>query len=207
MPMIFQSEKADCGVASLSMMLRYYGHRIPESNLRKYFPGLSRGTSLKHIADVSSKLGLPADAYHLDTFDDVDSTFLPCVAHWKNSHFVVLVRKSKNTVTINDPSSGTLKLSRAEFDQSFRGYILSFSSSKRASLSITISPVIKDIVSALIGMLKTDIPLVKSTLLLFLLAVLLCVFAMGAPYYGKLVFDSIIGDMSDSGSKMLLLVS
>lgn len=203
-PMIFQTENADCGVACLSMILRYYGFRIPDTDLRHHFPGLSRGISLEHIANVSTQLGLPVEAYQADGFDDIDPSLLPSITYWKDNHFVVLTNKTKNSVMINDPATGSLTLSPSEFDHSFRGFILSFVCSKRAPLFLRPSPVIRDVVTTLYGLLKDDTPLAKYALMMFSLTALLCLFAMGAPYYGKLVFDSIVDRVGGDGSRMIL---
>jgi Peptidase C39 family len=49
LPMIMQTEVAECGLASLAMIAGYYGFDTDMMNLRSRYSISSKGANLKHI--------------------------------------------------------------------------------------------------------------------------------------------------------------
>ncbi len=65
-PLIMQMEAAECGAASLSMVLAYYGKWIPLEQAR-IDCGVSRdGSSAKNIYQAAEQYGLKASAYRFE---------------------------------------------------------------------------------------------------------------------------------------------
>lgn len=125
-PMIMQMEAAECGAASLSMILAYYGKWLPLGQVR-YDCGVSRdGSSLRNVSLAARNYGLLTQAYTINSIDDLRDVPLPCIAHWNFEHFVVVCGIGRDNVYINDPARGKVKVPRQEADEAFTGVVLTF---------------------------------------------------------------------------------
>ena len=80
-PVIMQMESAECGAASLAMILAYYGKWLPLGQVR-YDCGVSRdGSSLRNVSRAANNYGLQTKAYSIESLDDLKELPLPCIAH------------------------------------------------------------------------------------------------------------------------------
>ena len=123
-PVIMQMEALECGAASLTMILAYYGKWLPLEQTRVDC-GVSRdGSSAKNLLKAARNYGMEAKGFRCDTsvLETVDT---PCILHWGFNHFVVLCGFDKDKAVINDPARGTVKVSREELDREFTGVYLS----------------------------------------------------------------------------------
>ncbi|MBQ3757744.1 MAG: NHLP family bacteriocin export ABC transporter peptidase/permease/ATPase, partial [Oscillospiraceae bacterium] len=129
-PVVMQMENMECGAASLAMVLAYYGKWVPLSQLRKLC-GISRdGAKMSTIAKSARMLGLNAQGYRYEVDEFFKKTTYPCIVHWRFTHFVVVCGRRGNTVYINDPGSGSEKITMQEFDEAYTGVCLRFSPSE-----------------------------------------------------------------------------
>jgi ATP-binding cassette, subfamily B, bacterial CvaB/MchF/RaxB len=113
LPVMLQNEIAECGVACLAMIAAYHGHELDLNALRRRFPVSLKGTTLKELIDIASRLGLSSRALRLEP-EHLRQLRLPAILHWDLNHFVVLKSVGPRGVTIHDPARGALKLSFAE---------------------------------------------------------------------------------------------
>ena len=126
-PVVMQMENMECGAASLAMVLAYFGKWVPLSQLRKLC-GISRdGAKMSTLAKTARLLGLNAKGYRYEVDEFFQNASFPCIVHWRFTHFVVVRGRKGNTVYINDPASGSVKLTMQEFDEAFTGLCLQFS--------------------------------------------------------------------------------
>lgn len=125
-PMIMQMETLECGAACLAMVLAYYDKWVSLSSLRKLC-GVSRnGVKLSTIAKTARMYGMSAQGYRYNSDEFFEKADFPCIVHWNLTHFVVVCGRRKNTVYINDPALGSVKLSMQEFDEAFSGLCVRF---------------------------------------------------------------------------------
>lgn len=125
-PVIMQMEAAECGAASLSMILAYYGKWVPLEQARLDC-GVSRdGSNAKNIYRAAMQYGLGAKAYRFEPDDLRQKASYPCILHWGFNHFVVLNGFHRNGVIINDPARGLVTVSMEELDENFTGVCLMF---------------------------------------------------------------------------------
>lgn len=125
-PVIMQMEATECGAASLSMILAYYGKWLPLAQVR-YDCGVSRdGSSMHDVAMAANNYGLHTKAYSIEMLEDLDSVPLPCIAHWDFEHFVVITGIRNGKIFINDPARGKIKMPIKEADESLTGVVLTF---------------------------------------------------------------------------------
>ena len=122
-PTILQMECAECGAASLAMVLAYHGLWIPLEQIR-FACGVSRdGTKASNMLMAARQFGLAAKGFRkeLETLEDLP---MPCVIHWNFNHFVVLEGLNDKRAYINDPAVGRRAVDLAEFNLSFTGVVL-----------------------------------------------------------------------------------
>jgi len=123
LPLILQTEVAECGLACLAMVAGYHGHRVDLATLRQRFSMSLKGAALKTVMGIATSLQLAPRALKLD-LDHLKQLKLPCILHWDMKHFVVLCRIRGQMVEIHDPARGLVKLSLAEVSSHFSGVAL-----------------------------------------------------------------------------------
>ncbi len=123
-PVVIQLEALECGAASLTMILAYYGKWIPLEQVRADC-GVSRdGSNAKNILKAARSYGLTAKGYRYEPEALRREGKFPCIIHWNFNHFVVLCGFKGNKAVINDPAKGTYSVTMEQFDKSFTGICL-----------------------------------------------------------------------------------
>lgn len=122
-PVVLQSEGAECGLACLAVIAGYYGHRTDVSNLRGRWRVSLKGVTLAQIMRMSQELHLAPRALRLE-LEQLGALRLPAILHWNLDHFVVLERVSSRHAWIVDPAVGRRRLSLAEVSRLFTGVAL-----------------------------------------------------------------------------------
>lgn len=123
-PLVMQSEAAECGLACLAMLSRWYGHQIDIAYLRQKFGNVSRGMSMAGIAQCAESLKLTNSAYSTTAHDLGSWSGPPLLLHWKGNHFVILDRIDDGRFLINDPAIGRVSLTQAELEHGLSGAVL-----------------------------------------------------------------------------------
>ena len=117
-------EAVECGAASLSMVLGYFGCYRPLAEVRMQC-GVSRdGSKATNILKAAKHYGFRAKGL-TRSFKKLQETQLPVVIFWNFNHFVTLEGFGKNSVFINDPGGGHREVSIKEFKAAFTGVTLS----------------------------------------------------------------------------------
>ena len=125
-PVVMQLEALECGAASLTMVLAYYGKWVPLEQVRADC-GVSRdGSNALNVVKAARHYGLDVKAYRLEPDDLKNEGSFPCIIHWNFNHFVVLNGFKGNKASLNDPARGTVLVPMKEFDESFTGICLMF---------------------------------------------------------------------------------
>ncbi|MCT8127154.1 peptidase domain-containing ABC transporter [Alishewanella sp. BS5-314] len=182
---LLQSEAAECGLACVAMVANYYGHQLDLATLRNRYSVSLKGTNLQQLMLLANQLALASRALKLEV-DELAKLQKPCILHWEMNHFVVLTKVGRNSVTILDPAIGERKVAMAELDKAFTGVALELTPTtefkkvdERVQLGLT----------AFWNKAKGIIPaLIK----LFVLSLILQVFALASPYYTQLVVDEVL---------------
>lgn len=122
-PVVMQMEATECGAASLTMVMAYYGLWLPLSQVR-YECGVSRdGSNLKNVARAARERGMNVKAFSVEP-EDLKEVVLPAIAHWEFQHFVVVTGVSGKKVYINDPAQGRISMSLEEAGKHLTGVVL-----------------------------------------------------------------------------------
>lgn len=115
-----QRDAMDCGPASLAMIVRYYGREPDIERLRDLCALGKTGVSLLGISKAAEEIGLKTIGGRVSLDTLVEEAPLPCIAHWDQSHFVVIDRVTRRrggdyTIHIADPGKGLRSLDRKTF--------------------------------------------------------------------------------------------
>jgi ATP-binding cassette, subfamily B, bacterial CvaB/MchF/RaxB len=123
LPMILQTEAAECGLACLAMIAGYFGCRTDLTDIRRRYNVSLRGANLTDLVRVAERLGLATRPVRLE-LAELPMLRAPCILHWDLNHFVVMKSAARGRVVIYDPSVGVWHMSRAEASKHFTGVAL-----------------------------------------------------------------------------------
>ena len=127
----------DCGPACLRMISKYYGKVFSLKNLRERSHTTREGVSMLGISDAAESIGFHTMGVRLSFEQLINEVSLPCIAHWKKSHFVVIHKISKSNplflsqhknslikdlgvfIHVADPARGLIKYRAEEFKKAW----------------------------------------------------------------------------------------
>lgn len=184
-PVVLQTEAAECGLACLAMVASAHGHRTDLATLRQRFSVSSKGVTLKELVRMAEALRLQPRALRAE-LDDLGQLRTPCILHWDLNHFVVLVSVKRGVATIHDPGRGLRRLKREELSRHFTGIALELQPApgfapqverQRITLSQLLGPV-------------TGFK--RSLAQVFVLAFALELFTLLSPFFMQWVVDGVI---------------
>ncbi|HMZ75529.1 MAG TPA: peptidase domain-containing ABC transporter [Rhodocyclaceae bacterium] len=181
-PLILQGESAECGLACLAMVAGHHGHRIDLASLRARHSLSQRGVTLADLMRIAGTLHLAPRPLRLEP-EQLGQLRLPCVLHWDLNHFVVLIRLRGDRASVHDPACGARTLRLAELSRHFTGVALELNPTD-AFTPATERRRVR--LGQLVGPLRG---LGGSVLQALVLALVLQLFALLAPFYMQWVVD------------------
>ncbi|WP_440876483.1 peptidase domain-containing ABC transporter [Thalassotalea sp. PLHSN55] len=192
-PLILQSEIAECGLASLAMVASFHGHQLDMPAMRKRFSANLKGMSLQQLIELGDSLGLASRALQCP-IDEAHKLATPCILHWDLNHFVVLTKVSGKgshptkgaKFSINDPAMGKRTLNTEEFSKHFTGICLELTPTSKFEVKEEQAQMkFTQLWSSMSGL---KLGLVK----LIGLSLVLQLFALMTPYYMQWVVDEVL---------------
>jgi len=191
LPLVLQTEAAECGLACLAMVSGFHGYHTDLNELRQKFELSIEGCTLLDLMKFAERLELTSRPLRIE-LEDLAALSTPCILHWDMNHFVVLKEVKADRCIIFDPAYGERSMPLAEASNHFTGIALEllpttdFSSKERVN-KLGLS----DFWSKITGFKR-------SLLLLLSLSLLLQVFTLIAPYYMQLVVDDVLLTSDDN---------
>jgi ATP-binding cassette, subfamily B, bacterial CvaB/MchF/RaxB len=126
LPLIRQTEAAECGLACLAMVASYHDHRTDMNSLRRRYPVSLKGVTLRNLMEIATHLGLACRPLRIEV-GHLGQLRLPAILHWDMVHFVVLKAYKKNGIVIHDPAVGEKWFSITEASKHLSGVVLELS--------------------------------------------------------------------------------
>ena len=185
LPVILQTEAAECGLACLAMVAAHHGLHSDLPTLRQRFSVSLKGTTLADLVRLGGQLQLNARALRAE-MEHLPELAMPCVLHWDLNHFVVLKEVSRGVAVIHDPARGVRRLPLAEVSKHFTGVVLELTPQAdfrphTARQSVTL----RQLLGRVTG-------LRRSLVQIFTLALALEAFMLLAPFFMQWVVDSVL---------------
>jgi len=188
-PLILQSEIAECGLASMAMVACFHGHRLDMLAMRKCYSANLNGMNLQQLIELGDSLGLASRALQCP-IDEVHKLATPCILHWDLNHFVVLTQVSEKGTpakyVINDPAIGKLTLTTEEFSKHFTGICLELTPTSKFEIKqVQVRLKFTQLWSSMSGLKTGLVKLIGLSLVLQLLSLM-------TPYYMQWVVDEVL---------------
>lgn len=114
-PFYKQPDSMDCGPTCLRMIAKYYGKHYTLPYLRNLALLSREGVSLLGISKAAEQIGLRTLGVKVTDLQLYEEAPLPCIAHWKQNHFVVVHKITRNHVYVADPGNGLIRYNKQEF--------------------------------------------------------------------------------------------
>ncbi|VAW83633.1 Bacteriocin/lantibiotic efflux ABC transporter, permease/ATP-binding protein [hydrothermal vent metagenome] len=190
LPIILQTELAECGAACLAMVTSYYGHKMGIEAIRYYLPSSLKGLSLKNMIQAAGKVHLTPRALRLE-LDQLCNLKCPAILHWNLDHFVVLESVRGKNVIIHDPGRGRRVLSLKEVSESFTGVALELTPTHEFEKKSDIRRV------KISELLKSVTGLKRALFQILLLSLVLQVFVLVSPFFMQITVDHVIASSDE----------
>src|SRR5438046_414962 len=126
LPLVRQTEAAECGLACLAMIASFHGHRLDLNTLRRRHPVSLKGVTLRALIQIANHLNLAARPLRFE-LEHIRQLRVPAIVHWDLNHFVVLKSVRRKGISIHDPASGERFLSTREASKHLSGVALELS--------------------------------------------------------------------------------
>lgn len=196
-PTVLQLEAAECGAASLAMVLGYHGRFVPLETLRLAC-GVSRdGSKASSILKAARAYGLEAKGLKAEP-QHLHDLPLPAIAFVDFCHFLVVEGIDARRIHLNDPATGRRQVSHEEFDAMFTGVVLTFRTGERFERSDE-RPDIRAALLARTTPVRTGIAFV------FLASLALVIPGIAVPILSRIFVDNIlVGGFDDWLTPLLL---
>ena len=185
LPMMLQTEAAECGLACIAMVAAHHGLRSDLPTLRQRFPMSLKGATMADLVRLAGHLQLNSRALRAE-MSHLPDLVLPCILHWDLNHFVVLKEVSRGVAVIHDPARGVRRLSMAEVSKHFTGVVLELTPQAE------FRPHTEQQTVSLRQLLGRVTGLRRSLLQIFTLALTLEAFLLLSPFFLQWVVDSVL---------------
>jgi ATP-binding cassette subfamily B protein RaxB len=185
LPMILQTEGAECGLACLAMIAARHGFDSDLATLRRRFSVSMKGATMADLVRVAGQLQLNPRAVRVE-MEHLPQLELPCVLHWDLNHFVVLKEISGGRAVIHDPARGARRLPMDEVSRHFTGIALELTP------EADFRPGVEKQTVGLRRLLGRVSGLKRSLAQIFLLALALEAFVLLTPFYLQWVVDGVL---------------
>ena len=181
--LVRQTEVAECGLASLTMIANFHGLDIDLGTMRRRFAPSLRGAALRTLIGLADQIGLTPRAVKLQ-LEELPNLHVPAILHWDMNHYVVLEAVKGGKALIHNPDGRSNWLPLEEVSHHFTGVALELRPSddfatgnERERLKLS-------------QLWKKMTGLKRALIQVFILSVVLQAFVLASPYYMQIAIDN-----------------
>ncbi|MFT6437608.1 MAG: ATP-binding cassette subfamily B protein RaxB [Candidatus Azotimanducaceae bacterium] len=185
LPIVIQSERAECGLACITMLTSFHGHLQDICTLRNRFPPSQHGATLTELIHLASAMNMTARAIRCDVHELVGCE-TPLILHWDFNHYVVLKKVTKRKVIIHDPAVGVREYPLAEVIRHFTGIALEMKPNDNFKTGDDTNK------QSILSFFKNLNGLWPSVIQILVLSGILQLIALTMPFYMQLVVDEVL---------------
>lgn len=181
--LIRQTEVAECGLASLTMVANFHGFDVDLGTMRrKYSPSL-RGAPLRALIGLADQIGLTPRAVKLP-LEELQNLHMPAVLHWDLNHYVVIETVKGGKALIHNPDGRSTWMALSEISDHFTGVALELRpSSDFDKKSLRDRLQLSQLWQSMTG-------LKRALMQTLLLSIVLQAFVLASPYYMQIAIDN-----------------
>jgi ATP-binding cassette subfamily B protein RaxB len=184
-PLVLQTEAAECALACLAMVAAAHGHRTDLPTLRQKFSLSLKGATMADLMRMAGDLKFNPRALRAEP-EQLSQLALPCVLHWDLNHFVVLTAVRGNVATLHDPARGVRRMKLDELSRHFTGIALELTPAADFTVKTERQTVtLKQLLGPVRG-------LKRSLAQIFVLAAGLEAFVLLSPFFLQWVVDGVL---------------
>ncbi len=136
-PFVKQPDAMDCGPACLKMIAGYYKKNFSLDFLRKKCYIIKDGVSFLGLSEAADSIGFRTLGVKIPYDMLRDKVPLPCILHWRQKHFVVVIKIRNDKIWVADPAIGIIKYTRSELEKNWTSTTVD---EKKAGLALIIEP-------------------------------------------------------------------
>jgi ATP-binding cassette subfamily B protein RaxB len=184
-PLMLQTEAAECGLACVAMVANYHGLSTDLPSLRRRFQLSLKGATMVDLMRMAGQLQLNPRALRAE-MEHLGQLQMPCVLHWDLNHFVVLTEIRGGKAVIHDPARGLRRLSLDEVSKHFTGVVLELAPAADFRPRVERQSVTARQLLGHVSGLK------RSLLQIFALALALEFFVLLSPFFMQWVVDGVL---------------
>lgn len=181
--LVRQTEVAECGLASLTMIANFHGLDIDLGTMRRRFAPSLRGAALRTLIGLADQIGLTPRAVKLP-LEELPNLHVPAILHWDMNHYVVLEAIKGGKALIHNPDGRSNWIPLEEVSHHFTGVALELRPSddfatgnERERLKLS-------------QLWKKMTGLKRALIQVFILSVVLQAFVLASPYYMQIAIDN-----------------
>lgn len=180
-----QTEVAECGLASLTMIANYHGLDIDLGSMRRRFAPSLRGAALRSLISIADRIGLTPRAVKLP-LEQLSNLHVPAVLHWDMNHYVVLERVKGDKALIHNPDGRSLWMPMEEVSGHFTGVALELRVSENFETGNQRNNL------RLSQLWRRMTGLKRALAQIFILSLVLQAFVLASPYYMQIAVDNAV---------------
>lgn len=140
-PFFKQYDNTDCGPTCLRIIAFHFGKIYSVEYLRTICHLTNEGVSVSGITEGAETIGLKTLPVNVTWEALAEQAPLPCIAHWRQRHFVVVYKVENERVYVSDPGHGLITYSKHEFIEGWQN--TKYLNNENEGLLILIEPTSK----------------------------------------------------------------
>ena len=196
--LVRQTEVAECGLASLTMVANFHGLDVDLGTMRRRFAPSMRGASLRSLINLADSIGLTPRAVKLP-LDQLPNLAMPCILHWDMNHYVVLERVDGDKALIHNPDGRSTWMPMDEVSNHFTGVALELRPSDNFETG-TLRERLK-----LPQLWRRMTGMKRALLQVLVLSLVLQAFVLASPYYMQVAIDNALPALDNNLLAVLAL--